>query len=128
MFKAFKLLLALVLLLSILVVFYRLFAGETTSVNGRATSNRLSPISLQNAQNPEDLEDWRTLYENTDLSTEVSWKKIPRKPTPPKEEMNHKWIVVTTINSPTEDVKKLAAIEGWKVVVVGDTKTPADWR
>ena len=42
--------------------------------------------------------------------------------------MHEKWIVLTTINTPTADVKKLAGIEGWKVVVVGDTKTPADWR
>ena len=59
---------------------------------------------------------------------EINWKEIPRKPVPPAEEMHDKWIVVTTINSPTEDVKKLAGIEGWKVVVVGDTKTPEDWR
>jgi len=60
--------------------------------------------------------------------TEFNWKKIPRKTTPPAEEMHDKWIVLTTINSPTADVKKLAGIEGWKVVVVGDTKTPTIWR
>ena len=59
---------------------------------------------------------------------EINWEKIPRKPAPPAKEMHDKWIVLTTINSPTADVKKLAGIEGWKVVVVGDTKTPADWR
>jgi hypothetical protein len=42
--------------------------------------------------------------------------------------MGDKWIVVTTINYPTEAVKKLANIEGWKVVVVGDKKTPKDWN
>ena len=123
----FKLLLALVLLLSILVVFYRLFAVETTFVDRRASDNRLSS-TIRDAQIPKDFKDSRTLYENTNLSMEIIWKEIPRKPTPPKDEMNNKWIVVTTINSPTEDVKKLAAIDGWKVVVVGDTKTPADWR
>ncbi|XP_048249064.1 probable glycosyltransferase STELLO1 [Haliotis rufescens] len=39
-----------------------------------------------------------------------------------------RWIVVTTISYPTPDIKFLANIPGWKVVVVGDTKTPADWR
>ncbi|KAJ7379593.1 hypothetical protein OS493_013988 [Desmophyllum pertusum] len=58
---------------------------------------------------------------------DINWKAIPRKPAPSKEQMHEKWIVLTTINSPTADVKKLASIEGWKVVVVGDTKTPADW-
>jgi len=59
---------------------------------------------------------------------EINWEKIPRKPAPPANEMSDKWIVLTTVNSPTADVKKLAGIEGWKVVVVGDTKTPSDWR
>ena len=59
---------------------------------------------------------------------EINWKEIPQKPAPPAKEMHDKWIVLTTVNSPTADVKKLAGIEGWKVVVVGDTKTPADWR
>ena len=71
---------------------------------------------------------WRIVHETKRLNKDVNWKEIPRKPAPPAEEMNDKWIVLTTVNSPTEDVKKLAAIEGWKVVVVGDTKTPADWR
>ena len=62
------------------------------------------------------------------LIKEIKWTEIPRKPVPPANEMHEKWIVVTTINSPTADVKKLAGIEGWKVVVVGDTKTPEDWR
>ncbi|XP_041376329.1 probable glycosyltransferase STELLO1 isoform X1 [Gigantopelta aegis] len=38
-----------------------------------------------------------------------------------------KWIVVTTIFSPTDDVKFLAKIPGWKVVVVADRKTPRHW-
>ncbi|XP_046346723.2 probable glycosyltransferase STELLO1 [Haliotis rufescens] len=39
-----------------------------------------------------------------------------------------RWIVVTTISYPTPDMEFLASIPGWRVVVVGDTKTPADWR
>ncbi|RCN48277.1 hypothetical protein ANCCAN_05692 [Ancylostoma caninum] len=39
-----------------------------------------------------------------------------------------KWIVVTTINYPTEDLMSLARIPGWKMVVVGDIKTPKNWR
>lgn len=41
---------------------------------------------------------------------------------------SERWIVVTSINYPTVDVRKLASIPGWKVVVVGDLKTPKDWR
>ncbi|XP_050404791.1 uncharacterized protein LOC126820736 [Patella vulgata] len=38
-----------------------------------------------------------------------------------------KWIIITTIQYPTEDVKFLAKLKGWQVVVAGDTKTPTDW-
>jgi hypothetical protein len=37
------------------------------------------------------------------------------------------WIVVTSINPPTPTIHKLAALSGWRVVVIGDTKTPKDW-
>ena len=67
-----------------------------------------------------------TMEDAAKLIKDINWKEIPRKPAP--KETHDKWIVITTINSPTADVKKLAGIEGWKVVVVGDTKTPADWR
>ena len=39
-----------------------------------------------------------------------------------------KWIVVTTINYPTPQLRKLAEIPGWHLVVVGDKKTPEDWH
>jgi hypothetical protein len=35
---------------------------------------------------------------------------------------------VTTIQCPTPQIKHLAAIPGWKLVVVGDKKTPKDWH
>lgn len=38
------------------------------------------------------------------------------------------WAVLTTINEPTDAVKTLAAMPELNVVVVGDTKTPADWH
>lgn len=43
------------------------------------------------------------------------------------EDPADKWVVVTTINKPTDTIKRLAALEGWRVVVLGDTKTPVDW-
>ncbi|MBX9703355.1 MAG: hypothetical protein K2X39_04300, partial [Silvanigrellaceae bacterium] len=39
-----------------------------------------------------------------------------------------KWIVVTTINYPTAALKKLAKLPDWRLVVVGDKKTPKDWH
>ena len=45
--------------------------------------------------------------------------------------MKKNWIVLTTINHPTKAVFEFARIarnRNWGMVVVGDTKTPADWR
>ena len=39
-----------------------------------------------------------------------------------------KYIVITSIFPPTEAIEKFARLEGWKLVVVGDKKTAADWR
>jgi len=39
-----------------------------------------------------------------------------------------KWVVITTIRSPTDAIRILAKQPGWKVVVVGDVKTPKTWR
>ncbi|KAK6018516.1 hypothetical protein OSTOST_15893, partial [Ostertagia ostertagi] len=44
-----------------------------------------------------------------------------------RETTNKKWIVVTTINSPTKDIMRLARTPGWSLVVVGDVKTPSNW-
>ncbi len=38
-------------------------------------------------------------------------------------------IVITTINRPTKAVKKIASMRpDWQFLVIGDTKTPADWE
>ncbi len=43
--------------------------------------------------------------------------------------MKNRWIVITTINSPTKAIGHISGLcrDGWKAVVVGDTKTPSDW-
>ena len=38
------------------------------------------------------------------------------------------WVVITTINYPTDTVKRIAKAPGWRVVVVADQKTPRDWQ
>lgn len=38
-----------------------------------------------------------------------------------------KWIIVTSVNEPTEQIKKLAAIKEFQLLVVGDTKTNQNW-
>ena len=44
---------------------------------------------------------------------------------------NNVWIVITSINYPTQAVRdfaKLVKERGWSLLVVGDTKTPVDWN
>eukprot|EP01114_Cavostelium_apophysatum_P002245 TRINITY_DN11979_c0_g2_i1.p2 TRINITY_DN11979_c0_g2~~TRINITY_DN11979_c0_g2_i1.p2 ORF type:complete len:403 (-),score=92.39 TRINITY_DN11979_c0_g2_i1:1387-2595(-) len=53
--------------------------------------------------------------------------KVKSLPPLQNEEKNDKWIVITSINYPTKAIQVFAAQPGWKVVVVGDTKTPEDW-
>ncbi len=40
---------------------------------------------------------------------------------------NDRWIVLTTIQGPTEAVRAISRIPGWSMVVVGDEKTPQSW-
>ena len=106
-----------------LVLFYRLFFEKRTFIicnpSSKTFSNSSEVISSKGSK----------LQKRTEsLTIGINWNEIPRKSPPPADEMHEKWIVVTTINSPTAGVKKLAGIEGWKVVVVGDTETPEDWR
>ena len=45
-----------------------------------------------------------------------------------KSNIAEKWIIVTSINHPTEQCKNLSKIKGFKFLVVGDKKTPNDWK
>ena len=38
-----------------------------------------------------------------------------------------KWIVVTSINEPTPQIKRLASIKNFQLLVVGDNKTDQTW-
>ena len=38
------------------------------------------------------------------------------------------FIVITSINYPTEAIQKFSEIDGWQVIVVADLKTPENWR
>lgn len=39
-----------------------------------------------------------------------------------------KWIVITSINKPTAACEAFSKWDGWQLLVVGDTKTPAEWN
>jgi len=113
-------LIGLFFLLILIIWFYILPENERGNTREDIENDKHMVTDHMKALNSENLLQLR--------KKEINWEKIPRKPAPPANEMSDKWIVLTTVNSPTADVKKLAGIEGWKVVVVGDTKTPSDWR
>jgi len=120
--------LGLALQLTMLVLLYRLFSEERATIIHSSASDKTFP-RFPDIVTPKGSTVNGKLHQRTQNSTiAINWNEIPRRSSPPVEEMHEKWIVLTTINAPTDDVKKLADIEGWKVVVVGDTKTPADWR
>jgi hypothetical protein len=39
-----------------------------------------------------------------------------------------KFLVITSIFPPTEAIKKFSQLPGWRLIVVGDKKTPHNWR
>lgn len=119
--------LGLSLQVTMLVLLYRLFFEERKFIIHNSSSEKLP--HFPNIVVPKgSTVDGKLQQRTQNLTIAINWNEIPRKSPPPVEEMHEKWIVLTTINPPTDDVKKLADIEGWNVVVVGDTKTPADWR
>lgn len=115
--------------LTMLVLLYRLFFKERAFIIiNKSSSDKKLPRFPDNVV-PAGSTVYGKLHKRTqNLTLAINWNEIPRRSSPSVEEMHEKWIVLTTINAPTDDVKKLADIEGWKVVVVGDTKTPVDWR
>ena len=38
------------------------------------------------------------------------------------------WIIVTTINAPSIGIQQMAALKEWTILIIGDKKTPANWR
>jgi hypothetical protein len=42
--------------------------------------------------------------------------------------MPNQFIVITSINPPTEAVQKFSQLQDWQVVLVADLKTPKDWQ
>jgi len=80
------------------------------SSHGNANNNNL-PIRLRELEN-----------------LALNLEEIQPLPKPKDSDMHDRWIVVTSIFAPTEDIKLLAAIPGWKMVVVGDKKSPKEYK
>ncbi len=60
--------------------------------------------------------------------TEPFWSTDQSDPKSAFKSMNiDKWIIVTSINEPTGQIRKLASIRGFQLLVVADRKTDPDW-
>ena len=64
----------------------------------------------------------------TSLKESIQWSEIKTRRRPLDSTIHERWIIVTSISMPTEQVKKLSTIEGWKLIVVADSKTPENWK
>lgn len=73
-------------------------------------------------------ENYRHIRKKELENLELDFEEVQPLMKPALKDMHDKWIVVTSIFKPTDDLRILAAIPGWKMVVVGDTKTPKDWK
>jgi hypothetical protein len=62
------------------------------------------------------------------LKESIKWSKIKRRRRLKNTTIHERWIVVTSVSMPTEQVKGLSTIKGWKLVVVADLKTPENWK
>lgn len=92
-------------------------------------NNLGDPLSWNGVPTPKNsLVNWRKVNIQRQLLKPVDWSELKRRTPPDANEMHDKWIVVTSIAAPTSDIKLLSQIPGWKLLVVGDKKTPKSWR
>jgi hypothetical protein len=42
--------------------------------------------------------------------------------------VSKQFIAITSIFPPTEGIVKFSSLEDWQTIVVGDKKTPGDWK
>ena len=127
--KRYSVLFAFILIALTVVVCYRYLSfGNTLNVSfsTQSVDNKLSWNGVLTHKNS--LVDWKSVDILRKLPKSVDWSTIKRRKTPEKADMHDKWIVVTSIAAPTEDVRLLSKIPGWKLLVVGDKKTPKSWR
>eukprot|EP01104_Vermistella_antarctica_P005548 TRINITY_DN1605_c1_g2_i1.p1 TRINITY_DN1605_c1_g2~~TRINITY_DN1605_c1_g2_i1.p1 ORF type:complete len:773 (-),score=90.32 TRINITY_DN1605_c1_g2_i1:75-2393(-) len=97
-----------------------------------ATGTSLEDVTAEVTLLEETIDDDSLLEEVQRRKTTPRWDLEPITPLAkvPSSDVyySEKWAVITTINYPTPAIRKLAGLPGWKVVVVGDLKTPADWH
>ena len=62
------------------------------------------------------------------LKETIRWSEDTKRSRPQNNTIHDKWIVVTSVSMPTEQVKNLSKIKGWKLIVVADLKTPDNWK
>ena len=110
----------------LVVLVYNMYNGNGYHMYDTQKGDPLSWDGVPTHKNT--LVDWKQVNQMRRLENSVDWSKIKRRKRPRVEDIHHKWIVVTSIAAPTSDVKLLSKIPGWKLLVVGDKKTPKSWR
>ncbi len=105
--------------LGYLVIVYVCFNLKNSLFSIDDDQNNVSEIVEQN-----EIKIQSNVYENMSLNGQnksiFNDKKV---------KICEKWIILTTINQPTDDVKYINdASYGWCVLVVGDKKTPSNWN
>ena len=81
------------------------------------SANDLSISDSQNQSN-------KPLVEYKKINLNKTEKRKPKK----NYENKDKWIVVTSIFEPTDQIKKLASLKNFQLLVVGDKKTNQNWK
>ncbi|KAF8371357.1 hypothetical protein PRIPAC_77786, partial [Pristionchus pacificus] len=110
----------------VLFIIFGVFQDPVTkSLNyGISSLELISSSSVTNDLNYK----WKQPSKNTSLQQTSSITLDSKQKWIQPSKNTSKWIVVTSIQSPTEDVKRLASYPDWTLVVVGDEKTSDDWN
>ena len=118
--------LAVMLIVVFIYVVYRLYYNDEVTLDNAKNEDPLSWVGVKT--HTKKLVDWKQVDKVRGLPEPVDWSEIKKRKKPRKEDTYDKWIVVTSIAAPTNDVTLLSKIPGWKLLVVGDKKTPKSWR
>ena len=101
----------IIIIIFLIIFFYFIIKNKTTKIN---YINQDNNIKINEQKKPKEK-----------IEEIISTKNIK----PIKHPYSTKWVVLTTVNPPNRNIKKLLKImEPWKIVVIGDIKTNnASW-
>ncbi|KAK6745815.1 hypothetical protein RB195_012123 [Necator americanus] len=98
------------------------FTSDYMKLVNRISTNTIMRNSYEEQKTVKTLDSGFVEFQQPTISTLKQRKYIQPAP------VSDKWIVVTSINYPSKDVKRLASLKNWNLVVVADRKTPPNWN